>query len=613
MLQRKGLPFFEVIPSLNGSVVPPSPPSDTKRSICPDEPHRPSVELLPSSHGKIESLLVTIPVPYLEEQQPPYSSYIDIIKEFAVQFVGRQLTLLIETRKQQPDSYEQTTIDILKDNLQGVDLHIITTPKKSRSFSLWAQDAFLVAKHPQKTTPGIIIHPSEYPRENRSNDGSIAKEVADRHPAGYTSCTFPVPIEAGNVLVAEDFILIGQDEILRSQYSEAQFIQLFLDFFGTKKKLITIRCKAQPFTPILGKDLKRSIPKLTNSSVVITPDGSQHTIYSWRGKEQPIFHIDLFVNLLGRNSKGQQIILVGEPVSGFDHRFFNGEEQILNEQIKDATNRINESIKNIKQDLDSYNIPYQILRNPLPLTSYTYAPYTSWYWASYNNCLVEITDKQKNVWLPSYHNKENTENLHWEQLQKFDKKNEQIFRQNGFNINLFNHDFHALAVNSGALHCMTKCLKRSNHLRESQSSAFMSNIELKLRKKDNIYQLSVTEKDKDTKYFPLENNGEQHSENMNSIRFTMHNNGEIEKEVNKPLLSPLLSSKMLLYADRAYIETIKIREIGNDTVLSIIGEDDYRIYVGREQFDYKMNGSWVSLHVLKEGNKHYLVVESSRS
>jgi len=433
MPQNKGLPFFDVIPNLNSDC---AKSSGLERSI--GDKQQP-VKLLPSSDGIIESMLVTIPVPYLEEYQPPYTSYLDIIKEFPSQFPGKQLTLLIETRKQQPDKYEQATIDMLKESIQGMDLLIMTTPKAERSFSLWAQDAFLVAQTHETSTSGIIISPSEYLREDKRNDGSIAREVADRHPAGYASRTFPAPIEAGNVLVADDFVLVGKDEILRSGYGEAQFIQYFSRCFGTKKKLIIVHCKSEAFKPIYGDNREKVKTRtLTKSDVVIDKQtGYQHSIYKWRGKAQPIFHIDLFITLLGRNSAGEQIILIGEPTKGLDtHNFNDKEQEIIDEQIKDASDKINECIKNLKQDLSKYNIPCKILRNDLPLTYYTYAPQTVWYWASYNNCLVETSGSEKNVWLPRYHNDNDNENQQWQQLRKYDKKNEEIFRKNGFNTYL---------------------------------------------------------------------------------------------------------------------------------------------------------------------------------
>jgi len=159
---------------------------------------------------------------------------------------------------------------------------------------------------------------------------------------------------------------------------------------------------------------------------------------------------------------------------------------------------------------------------------------------------------------------------------------------------------------------MTKCLKRSNHLRESQSATSMSNIELRLHNNgtNNTYKLSVTENGPAID-FPIENNGTQRSEDIKFVRLKIHD-GKLQMQKKDPLLAPIMSSKMLLRADKVYIEEIKINKIGDNTVLSIITEDDYRHRVGQNQFDFKLDGVWVSLHVIKEEKNHYLIVESSR-
>lgn len=144
------------------------------------------------------------------------------------------------------------------------------------------------------------------------------------------------------------------------------------------------------------------------------------------------------------------------------------------------------------------------------------------------------------------------------------------------------------------------------------SNTTMSKIELKLHNKsdDHTYHLTVTENGKDFD-LPIENNQSVLRENMKMIRLKIHNNGKLEKQKNEPLASPLISSKMLLRADKAYIEKIEIGEVDGTMSLSIIGEDDYRQRVGQKQFNYKIDGVWVSLHVITEGKSYYLVVESS--
>jgi len=426
------------------------------------------VKLLSSSYGKIRSLLVTVPIPYLEKQRIPYTLYINIIKELAEKFPKRKLTLLIETSDEQISKHEATQIDTLKNEIKGAELLVLTTTKADDSFSLWAQDAFLTAQARNSEEAGIIIAPEYHQRTNRCNDGSIAKEVVALHPAGYTSFNFPTAVEGGNILVADDFILVGKNEVLNSGYDKTKFIELFTDLFGKEKPVILISApRRKPKTvksDLTTRKLTRKESEL--DKIIITKNGQQykHSMYQWRGTEQPIFHIDVFMTLLGRDEEGKQLILVGEPVEGFDKSDLDDKTlEIANVQLEDAKKRISECIRKLEKDLKKYNVEYKILRNPLPLTYYTYGLETSWYWASYNNCLVEITGAgQKTAWLPSYHNPSFHKNSHWEYLKKCDLKNTKIFRENGFTTYLFNNDFHFLASRNGSLHCMTKCLNRSN-------------------------------------------------------------------------------------------------------------------------------------------------------
>lgn len=140
----------------------------------------------------------------------------------------------------------------------------------------------------------------------------------------------------------------------------------------------------------------------------------------------------------------------------------------------------------------------------------------------------------------------------------------------------------------------------------------MSKIELKLHNKsdDRNYHITVTENGKES-HFSIENNQSTLRENMKMIRLKINSDGELEKEINEPLLISLISSKMLLRANKTYIEEVKIDKIDGNTVLSIIAQDDYRHRIGQKRFNYKIDGVWVSLHVVKEGKNHYLVVESS--
>jgi len=88
----------------------------------------------------------------------------------------------------------------------------------------------------------------------------------------------------------------------------------------------------------------------------------------------------------------------------------------------------------------------------------------------------------------------------------------------------------------------------------------------------------------------------------------------LEKVDKEPLPNFFTSSKMLLRDKKAvYIAGIKTHKIGGDTVASIIAEDNYRQRDDddkQEQFNFRLNGVWVTLYVVKEGEEYYLIVET---
>jgi hypothetical protein len=77
-----------------------------------------------------------------------------------------------------------------------------------------------------------------------------------------------------------------------------------------------------------------------------------------------------------------------------------------------------------------------------------------WYFATSNNCLVEITDTSKRVWLPTYGHGP------WRALAATDEASREIWEELGFEVVQLG-DFHPFAQNLGSLHCIKKYLARS--------------------------------------------------------------------------------------------------------------------------------------------------------
>ena len=77
-----------------------------------------------------------------------------------------------------------------------------------------------------------------------------------------------------------------------------------------------------------------------------------------------------------------------------------------------------------------------------------------WYFATSNNCLVQIDDEIGNqVWLPTYGHDP------WAELAATDDANRRIWEELGFDVHQL-ADFNPFAQGLGAVHCIKKYLER---------------------------------------------------------------------------------------------------------------------------------------------------------
>jgi hypothetical protein len=160
------------------------------------------------------------------------------------------------------------------------------------------------------------------------------------------------------------------------------------------------------------------------------------------GTVQPIFHIDAFLTLAGRDSGGAYVVLVGDPRMAT--------ELLGQETLPHAVQPV---FDDIAEQLVA--LGFRVERNPLPLVHHDdeINRVRAWYYATANNALVEITDSSRRVWLPTYENEDHPE------LERTDRSNSQIWQGLGFDVIPLS-DFHPFARNLGAAHCIAKCLSR---------------------------------------------------------------------------------------------------------------------------------------------------------
>lgn len=309
------------------------------------------------------------------------------------------------------------------------------------SFLVWAEDPFVVV-HDISTSPRTIffVEPFTFPR---AGDAVISDLVAEATPLQNTQS--PLYFQGGNVLIGDDFILLGADYPANT-LALIERHQHILVPSGTDPATFVHDLYRKTFDPeralhYLGTRL--TVPQDQTRPVTVNGENWTEEIYAGTGTAQPIFHIDMFISLAGRNARGKYRLLVGSPALA---------DQLLGRaSVPHAMSEIFDDVaRNLKR------LGFDVIRNPLPLTYVDDAEnkVRMWYFATSNNCLVQIDKRRGNVvWLPTYGHGD------WAELAATDEANKRVWEKLGFTVHQLG-DFHPFAQNLGSVHCIKKYLER---------------------------------------------------------------------------------------------------------------------------------------------------------
>ncbi|WP_299824753.1 hypothetical protein [uncultured Pontibacter sp.] len=311
----------------------------------------------------------------------------------------------------------------------------------SCKMTVWAEDDFELVLDKADDTLFMV-----QPHSNR--------RTGDENASHYSSSFFnwprvkvPIYFEGGNILVGDNFFFVGADYgvntflDMQSSLNPEQYDRLnrlvcerFKKYLDHERKLFLIGSTVQ-------------IPSEKRVEFEMNGEKWEEEYYhhNTEGTVQPVFHIDMFITLAGRNEAGKYQVLVGDPqqaASILDHDFITRLNPMAFDDIAATLSRLG----------------FEVIRNPLPLVYVDdlESKLRKWYYASYNNVLVEITSPtDKTVWLPTYGHG------NWEQLKRTDEENKAIWEKLGFKVVLLT-DFHPFAEFSGSVHCIKKYVKRNS-------------------------------------------------------------------------------------------------------------------------------------------------------
>ena len=255
----------------------------------------------------------------------------------------------------------------------------------------------------------------------------------------------PLYFQGGNVLVGDDFFFIGGDYPANS----LRYINnVILPNAGESpadavRRLYREYMDGQRTLHYIGSTVQ--VPAQTERQITVNGESWTELLYLGNrpGTVQPLFHIDMFLTLAGRDTAGRYQVLVGDPRLA---------ATLLGARL--WPHAMVNVFDNIAEELRRRG--FAVTRNPLPLAYVDDASTKEriWYFATANNALVQIPQAGvRDVWLPSYGFG------NWTSLSVTDTGNRQIWESLGFQVHMLG-DFHPFAENLGAVHCIKKYLAR---------------------------------------------------------------------------------------------------------------------------------------------------------
>ncbi|WP_368824605.1 hypothetical protein [Kocuria cellulosilytica] len=390
--------------------------------------------LVSSTHGEIGRMLLAIPSYAVTDvdgrPNPLAAAYRDLLSK-----LGPEVDLEVITH----ESVESDVRAWFEADRPG-DVHVITVADHLH-FSVWAEDGYAIVQDEGAGTPAFV-EPFSFPRYA---DALLADIVSNHTDMGHTQA--PLYFQGGNLLIGDDFFLIGADYPANSL---GYVYQAIIPAPGESPPATVRRL----YSEYLDKSrvmhyVGSTVPVPAQAVRPITVDGAewQEIVHfgNKAGTVQPLFHIDMFITLAGRGADGRYRLLVGDPRMA---------AQILDVPLWPGA--MQEVFDNIALHLET--LGFDVHRNPLPLTHVDDPAdrLRTWYFATGNNALTQIgSDGTKRVWLPTYGHGA------WSDLARTDEANRDVWQSLGFEVTMLG-DFHPFAENLGAVHCIKKYLDRTD-------------------------------------------------------------------------------------------------------------------------------------------------------
>ena len=266
-----------------------------------EHPVQPGIQtpsLIPSAQGAIETLLFAFPAYGVTDARyaAAYQSVIQAFRPGTKFVVVHHRSLLTEV------AAWFTAAGHPAANITYVPLPDYV------SFTDWAEDAY-VALRDAADGSTYLMEPWEFPR---AGDALIAESVQDH--ALLMASQAPLIFQGGNCLIGDDFWLLGKDYLPTVSTPATEPAACHRPWRNKPRRLCPyVVCRLRRRPPKAGSRRTRKPISVQHSMELVPTTSTSWTSRQIVGAYQPIFHIDMFTTLVGRDNTGAFEVLVGSP------------------------------------------------------------------------------------------------------------------------------------------------------------------------------------------------------------------------------------------------------------------------------------------------------------
>lgn len=316
----------------------------------------------------------------------------------------------------------------------------------------WIRDTFFVKWDPAAQTAFLSETASQRLAERHLAE--FLEQSADIFPNVEAGQDFQgLPLAGGNALLAGRYILAGYEETKEMDSAELEKQVKALFNYETDT----------PFDRVLivGRQSSEKVQAFIESLYPFFTDATNAEREAIPRFASMFLHLDMFLTVTGITGAGQKPVLFLARAAGLC---------TLGSPTGSASAILttwNDYMDAIALELEPY---FEVRRNDIPL----FIRYRSInkenkgilssrpigiFPGAYNNCLVEVNNRTRRVWLPkiSYASRYA---VHQKWLNNLEKENQALWEQLDFTVSWIEADFYNLSLGYSGLHCITKELAR---------------------------------------------------------------------------------------------------------------------------------------------------------